>query len=150
MRTAVLLSSPPAPRRRFPWPLVIGVVVVLLLLGGAAAGILVFRARFGPHRLTLTPATVPYKGEITVQGTGWSDVPGDATGKSVTIYVLGALAQQPVAGSVILTSKATVAPDGTFEQVVSLRDVQPGPHNIYVIGRDPTGPSAQASFTIAP
>jgi hypothetical protein len=150
MRTAVLLSSPSAPRRRFPWRLVVGTVVVLLVVGLAALGAVLIRARSGSHRLTLTPTTVPYKGAITVKGAGWSDVAGDAAGKTVTIYVLGANAQQPVAGSVILTSKATVSPDGTFEQVVSLRDVQPGLHNIYVIGRDPAGPSSRASFTIAP
>src|SRR3954452_20920190 len=137
MRTAVVLSSPPAPRRRLPRSLVAGTVIVLLLIGLAVLGAVLLRSRVGGHHLTLTPTTVPYKGAITVRGTGWSDAPADATGKTVTIYVLGANAQRPVAGGVILTSKATVSLDGTFEQVVSLRDVQPGLHNIYVVGRDP-------------
>jgi hypothetical protein len=150
MRTAVVLSSPPAPRRRVPRSFVAGTAILLLLIGLAVLGAVLLRSRFGSHRLTLTPTTVPYKGAITVKGAGWSDVPGDAASKTVTIYVLGANAQRPVAGGVILTSKAAVSPDGTFEQVVSLRDVQPGLHNIYVVGRDPAGPSARASFTIAP
>lgn len=125
----------------------VAALLVICCLG--IASVAVYRARFGPHRLAVSPTRVAPAGQLTVSGVRWGDVADDGTGKHVDIYFLGGFCQNPYPPcSFNQKERANVAADGTFTTTITLNDLIGGNRKIYVTGPDRNGPHSTTTVHI--